>query len=120
MGFLHLAFKKGRYSYERKAILRKKNDKTRKRSSSDATLNKQQTTNEIMLSDSQSENISNQKTIDRLFEDTTTDKMDLNQAEHANFSIRSKTSENNLLFSFLSQSRTYLPTDCEKVSLIPI
>ena len=118
--FLHLAFKKGRYSYERKAILRKKNDKTRKGSCPNTTLLKQKTTNEMMLSESHAEIISedttNQKTIDCPVEDTTTDKVNLNQAKHANFSTRFCTSENNLLFSFLSQSRTYLPTDCEKVS----
>ena len=84
------------------------------------TLHKQQTTNETMLSESHAENITehtnNQKTIDHPIEDTTKDKVNLNQAEHARFSTRSYTSENNLLFNFLSQSRSYLPTDCEKVS----
>ena len=117
--FIHLAFKKGRYSYERKAVLRKKNDKRRKTTSPNTTSHKQQTTNEMLTSEIHTEIISqdttNPETTNRAAEDTTTDKVELNQTEHVKSAIESFASGNNLLFNFLSQSRPYLPTDCEKV-----
>ena len=81
-------------------------------------LHKQRKTNEISTSEIRayiiSEDIINPETMDHAAEDATTDKMKLNQTNNVKSAIESCASGNNLLFSFLSQSHFYLPTDCEK------